>query len=165
MVNFVYNPDMSFIQDLLWLIDELGELLPENKLHYRSVAQSNRPLYYKSLSRLEQQGYIKRSKKKSRTVFVITPSGKKLLSKRVKQHPRRDGLSTLIAYDIPSEKNRERTIFRRYLIKNGFTLIQKSLLVSPNQMDADIIGLARELKIVQYMKIISGKFDYYKLVE
>jgi DNA-binding transcriptional regulator PaaX len=158
---------MSFIKDLLSLINELGELIPEGKGNYRSLRQRltgmDHATYYKSLNRLRQKKFIKQVKnKKSQTVYVITPAGRQALLKSLRRNPRQDGLATLITYDIPSDKNRERTKFRRYLLRNGFTLIQKSLLVSPNQFDDHLKNIIRELKLSRYVRVVSGKFDYIK---
>ncbi len=155
---------MSFIKDLLWFINEVGELLPEGKGNYRNLVQRNKPTYYRSLRKLEEEGYIKkRSNIKSQTVYVITPAGKSIINKRLAPKPRKDGLATLITYDIPSDMNKQRTKFRRYLLRNGFTLIQKSLLISPNVFDDHLKEVMNELKISRYVKVVSGRFDYLKL--
>ncbi len=161
---------MSFIHDLLWLINELGELLPESKGHYRSLRQRldgmDYATYYRSLNRLKERKLIKKTiNKKDQTVYMITSAGRLALGKGLKRNPRKDGLATLITYDIPSEKNRERTKFRRYLEHNGFTLIQKSLLVSPNQFDDHLKQVIRELNLSKYVKVVSGKFDYIQFDE
>ncbi len=158
---------MSFIKDLLWFIDEVGELLPEYKGNYRSIRQRlggmDHATYYKSLDRLKKKNYIKKTEnKRKQTVYIITPAGRQVLAKSLRRNRRKDGLATLITYDIPEEKQRERTTFRRYLLKNGFTLIQKSLLVSPHQFDDHLKYIIRELKLSRYVKVVSGRFDYIK---
>ncbi len=153
---------MSYIRDLLWFINELGSLLPETKGHYRSFAQRNRPTFDRSLYRLKEKGYIKKIKSKNKTNYILTQAGKDYLNKNLVKQPRGDGFATLITYDIPEAQKRERTRFRRYLLRNGFTLIQRSLLVSPNKLDPHLVNVAKELKILSNIKIVSGKFEYIK---
>lgn len=155
---------MSFIKDVLSFIEEVGELIPEHKGNYRNLAWRNRPTYYKSLERLERKKFVKKILAKNKQIaYIITPLGKQVLHRDLKKTPRKDGLATLITYDIPADKNRERTMFRRYLLRNGFTLIQRSLLISPNKFDDHLTYIMKELKIVPYVKVVSGKFDYFKL--
>lgn len=128
---------------------------------YRGSFRGKQVTFYQSLNRLNDRGLIQKKKNKdNQEIYVITPLGKKLLYKPAIKIPRADGFSTLIAFDIPESQKRERNIFRRYLIRNGFTLIQKSLLVSPLKLSKELLELAQELKIRPYIKIISGRFDY-----
>ena len=152
---------MTFIKDLLYLINEVGELLPKYKGAYKSLRQMNYPTYYKSLERLEKRGLIKQHQsKQNETVYVISVKGRRLLRKPTKLVRRSDGYSTLVAFDIPESRRRERITFRRYLINNGYTTIQKSLLIAPTIPSEDLLELISELRLNSYIKIISGKIDY-----
>lgn len=152
---------MSFIKDLLYFINEVGELLPQTKGHYRPISKMHYPTYHKSLMRLESAGLIKRKNNAvNQTVFSITVAGKRILKKPPVHIKRNDGFSTLVCFDIPEKMRRERNIFRRYLLRNGYNLIQKSILISPNKMNQEILDLIKELRLPSFVKIISGKIDY-----
>ena len=151
---------MTFVEELLEIIATAGGIMPPYKA-YRGKFHPSSGTYYKSLSRLQQKGLIKKKHSQTnQTNYVITAEGQKLLYKSSHKVSRTDGFSTLITFDIPENRRRERNLFRRYLLRNGFTLIQKSLLVSPNQVNDELLHLIKELKFNSFVKIISGRFDY-----
>lgn len=150
---------IAFIWELLEFISTAGGIMPKYKA-YRGRLSVKQSTFYGSLYRLEQKGLVKRKKQKDKIFYSITEEGRALLFKPSLKIVRSDGFSTLITFDIPEAKRRERNLFRRYLQRNGYTLIQKSLLVSPNKIDKDILDLMVELKIKPHVKIVSGKFDY-----
>lgn len=151
---------MSFIEELLQEIATAGGLMPPYKA-YRGNFRGKQVTYYQSLNRLEKRGLIRKLKNPNDEAFYqITVQGQKLLKKPLKRINRKDGFSTLVAFDIPETKRRQRNIFRRFLVRNGYTIIQKSLLVSPHEIDHELLELITELKIRPFIKIVSGKFDY-----
>ncbi|MDP4001250.1 MAG: hypothetical protein Q8P83_03340 [bacterium] len=155
---------MSYIQDILRLIDELHEMLPPSKGNYRPLGSIPRHTYYKSLNRLEMRGLVKKKKKQNKSiVFAVTEKGKDLLKEQTKKVRRNDGYSTLIIFDIPEDKRRARNLFRRYLIRNAFVILQKSVLISGNKPSPEIFKLAKELKISPFITILSGKIDHLKM--
>ena len=125
---------MTFITKLLYFIDEVGEFVPQQKHAYRLLRKVYAPTYYKSLERLESRGLIERKQSaRNKQVFMVTAKGRQILTKPTLRIKRTDGLGTIIAYDIPQSKRRERDTLRRYLIKQGYVLIQKSLFLSPDK--------------------------------
>src|SRR3989338_4849327 len=81
--------------------------------------------YYYKLRKFEKAGLIKKDRKKYANNFLLTSKGKFLVNKKSVIKPRNDGFSTIVIFDIPEERGRERTIFRRYLLRNGYTQLQK----------------------------------------
>ncbi len=153
-------PNQAFIWELLEFISTAGGIMPPYKA-YRSRLHTKPATFYGTLYRLEQKGLVTKTKERSgQPVYMITGKGKKLIGKPILKIPRSDGFSTLIAFDIPETKRSQRRILRRYLLNNGYTTIQKSLLVSPNKLTDDLLELLDELKIKTDVKVISGKFDY-----
>jgi hypothetical protein len=127
-----------------------------NRMHYP------RTTYYFRNRKLSEAGLIKKvDHKKYGSVLMLTEKGKQLLNKPKKATKRTDGLSTIILFDIPEEKRRERNIFRRYLLRNGYTLIQKSFLIAPFKISGELKELIRELRIEHFIKLISGRIDYF----
>ena len=151
---------MNIIEEIFEYIATAGGIMP----HYKAYGHNFRGkqvTFYTSLKRLEQRGLIKKKQNKlKQEIFVITDKGRRLLHKPAKKVLRTDGYSTLITFDIPQSLTRSRNTLRRYLLKNDFTLIQKSFLISPNKIDRELIELIHELKLQSYIKIISGKIDY-----
>lgn len=155
---------MSYTKAILKLLDELHEILPPSKGNYRSLGNIPKQTFYKSLNRLEARDLIKRKKKpNNQTFFVLTEKGKKLISKPSQKTRRVDGYSTLVIFDIPEDKRRARDIFRRYLLKNGFTLLQKSVLITGNKPMPEMFELSRELKISAFVTTLSGRIDHLKI--
>src|SRR3989344_533491 len=148
-------------------LTEAGKVLLEigsdlGELSYRIVFEPYRlsihnmhvPTYYRNIHSLEKNGLIKKRKVSGRSNYRITEAGKKMLRARPIQKKRRvDGYSTLIIFDIPEEKSKARTSFRRYLIKNGYAQFQKSTFISPYELTEDILDLARELRIISCINI------------
>lgn len=147
--------------ELLELIETVGGLMPGTKGHYKSLGNMYMPTYYKSLERLEKRNLIKKKKNKyNQIAFVITEEGKRLLHKPKNLTPRNDGYSTIVAFDIPETHKKQRDTLRRYLLRNGYTLIQKSLFISRHKVHKELITLLKDLRLSSFVKIISGKIDY-----
>jgi DNA-binding transcriptional regulator PaaX len=159
---------MSFKVELLEIIEGLGELVPgffESKgmYAYRLKRRMSRPYYHQTVNRLKKEGLIKpQSKRKKRyPSYAITRKGLELLRKKSNQKTSRsDGLLTFVIFDIPEEKANARRVFRRFLVKNGFTLIQKSTLVSRDRINQAFRDLVIELGIKDNIKVISGLIDH-----
>lgn len=152
---------MSFIMELLELIETVGGLMPGTKGHYRSISSIRMPTFYKSLGRLEKRNLIKKKRNRyNQVAFVITEEGKGFLHKPKNLTPRGDGYSTIVAFDIPETYRKQRDTLRRYLLRNGYTLIQKSLFISRHKIHKELVTLLKDLKLSSFVKIISGKVDY-----
>lgn len=121
---------------------------------YRSVSN-----YYKAVNQLEKEGLVKKKKVGKYVTFKITEEGRAALRKRIKPDRRTDGFSTVIIFDIPEDKHGARNAFRRYLVRNGFMLMQKSVLIGPYKFSAEIKDLGRELGISQFITVLTAKVD------
>ncbi|MDP4000667.1 MAG: helix-turn-helix domain-containing protein [bacterium] len=154
----------KIIEELFRIVKDLGELsydiitTPYGKLRIGSIPRST---YYNSLKRLESRGLVKRTKRNRKIYYSLTPEGKKYkLPVRLARKRRNDGFSTLVIFDIPETMKRERGILRRYLLKNGFILLQKSALISPDNISPELKELMEELGIRKFVSIISAKIHY-----
>jgi CRISPR/Cas system-associated protein endoribonuclease Cas2 len=90
----------------------------------------------------------------------LTEKAKHLRSKPRLKIQRSDNLSTIITFDIPEDKHRARDNFRRYLIKNGYTQIQKSVFISPFKIFDEMTEFMKELGIENNVTSISGRIDH-----
>jgi DNA-binding transcriptional regulator PaaX len=146
----------------LKLLKKAGEITSDLALvNEWDLKFTTRSGFYYAMKGLEKSGAVQKRKTHQNVLaFSLTPKGKRLLNGPKKLIKRTDGLSTLILFDVPTEKSRQRTIFRRYLVRNGYTLIQKSTLVSPYAVTGELRNLIKELNIEKYVKIAAGKFEY-----
>lgn len=153
----------KIIASLLEFIKDLGETMetiaftPYGQLRLRQVP---RPTYYVKLRKFKSKGLLKKADVGGSRIFLLSEKAKIAIRQTKVEKKRTDGLSTIIIFDIPVSKNRERTIFRRYLKRHSFTSIQKSVLVSPCVINLELEELTSELKIKPYVTIISGRIDH-----
>lgn len=150
-------------KQLLLIMADLGELVddavfsPGKRL---SISNMHKPNYYTTLARLEKRGLVRKKRKSQKIGYMITPLGRQLLQISRPAPRRSDGLSTIIMFDIPEEKGRERTIFRRFLLRNGYTQFQESVLISPSKINSEVMLIIRELGLKPFVTVFSGKIDY-----
>jgi DNA-binding transcriptional regulator PaaX len=132
----------------------------ENKNAILSYSQMrsdiSRSGYYKKLKKFEKLGLVKKTLNGNK--FELTQNAKLLRGKTIKL-PRTDGLSTLIIFDIGENKHNARDTLRRYLLKNGYTQLQKSCFLSGYQVSNDLKDLISELQIRKNVVIFSAKMD------
>lgn len=133
-----------------------GEMIASTR--YYGISRTN---YYRTLRQLEDKKLIKKARRNYKNYYVLTDKGRQLLRSRTQAAKRTDGYSTVIIFDIPEDQARQRTIFRRYLIKNGYMQLQRSVMISPLQITEELKDLARELKINQHINILSAKIHHF----
>jgi len=151
---------LSFKTQLLLTLDDLGAQTTKMLTHRLSISNMHYPAYYTTLRRLGQQDLIKKKKRGKFITISLTAEGKALLHKQSMGKRRHDGLSTVIAFDVPEEKSKARQALRRYLVKHGYTLLQESILIAPTHATAELKDLIRELGIRSNVKIIAGRIEY-----
>lgn len=149
-------------EELFDMARGLGELsaeialTPYGKLRYPNIPRST---YYKKIKKFERYGLLKKIKKPHGSDYVLTDRAKWLRQKPPKKTRRTDKLSTLIIFDIPEKKHKARDNFRRYLIKNGYTQIQKSAFLSPFKISNELKEFIRELGIASNVTILASKIE------
>ena len=149
-------------EEFIQFMTEGGKLIEDMVLHRLSLQKMPRSTYYYHVRKYQKAGLIKpKERKKYGNTFILTDKGRSLIKKPTVRKKRNDGFSTIIMFDIPEERKNARTIFRRYLIRNGYVLIQKSALISPLEVSQELKDLIDELKIKSNVKIISGKILYF----
>lgn len=161
----------GFVIELLEIIKDIAEALPkplESKYAYQRRLKSSlrgyspnridRGLYY-----LKQKGLIKKKKAKDAAVYELTVSGKqKLLLTKAAQSKwkSKTGESCIIIFDIPEDKRKHRRFIRRYLINNGFTNLQKSVLIGPRFLPKEFFDVLEDWKLRQNVTLIKGRILY-----
>jgi len=149
-------------EELFAMAEDLGLLLtdiaftPYGKLRMHRIPRTT---YYFRLKKFEKHGLIKKVKREYGASYILTQKAKDLrVAPRVKIS-RSDGLSTIVMFDIPEEKHKARDNFRRFLLKNGYTQVQKSVFISPFKIFDEMMVFIRELGIVDNVTFISGMID------
>ena len=115
--------------------------------------------YYYNLRKFQKHGLIKKVRKNKRIVYEITKRAKQLRARPSVKEDRSDGFSTFVMFDIPEDKHKVRDTFRRYLIRNRYTQIQKSVFISPFKAFQELIELTKELELEHNVIFISGKIN------
>lgn len=156
---------MSFKIELLNFIKDAGEMMPGIEFPYeyarRLTLRMNRATYYGTMYRMEKQKLIKRKNIPKGPYFGLTDQGRKLLEKPAVLKKRNDGSSTIVIFDVPESKRTSRNYLRRYLLRNGFRTLQKSVYISRNKVPGAIVELTKELGLGSYVSVIGGKIEYY----
>lgn len=158
----MYNGTMSITIEILEIIKDLGELGADaitgnlRSIHRMYVPRNT----YIVTDRMAKRGLLKKNKSGKRIVYNITPIGRKLLQSRMNLKKRSDSLATVVLFDIPEDRHTERNRLRRFLIRHQFTLLQKSVLISPYELPEEFKGMLRELNLVKHVKILSAKIEY-----
>ena len=120
-----------------------------------------RSQYYYKISKFQKHGLIKKVRKGQQSNYVLTPKAKQLALAPTTKHDRSDGLSTIVIFDISEDKHNARNMLRRYLIRNGYTQIQKSVFISPFKVSDDMQRFIKEIDVEGCVSFISGKIDRY----
>ena len=114
---------------------------------------------YIGFKNLEHRGIIRSKGKDS---FVFTKSGKGWLEKSQAKYFRLknkkwDGSWRIVIFDIPQEFRKSRNILRRRLQWWGFRMLQKSVFVLPYACEEEVGILSSQLKLSDYVDIITAK--------
>ncbi|MEO8065851.1 MAG: CRISPR-associated endonuclease Cas2 [Candidatus Doudnabacteria bacterium] len=136
-----------------------GEIIftPYGKLRINRIPRSS---YIFQLKKFEKAGLIKKDRKKYGANYVLTDEAKRLRARPLQKARRSDELSSIIIFDIPEEKHKARDNFRRYLIKNGYTQLQKSVFISPFEIFDELKEFIDELGIKEHITFLSGRVNY-----
>lgn len=156
LINKIAEEMSQLAIDLGLLMAEIA-FTPYGQLRLNRISRTT---YYRKLQKFERHGLIKRTKTSQGYVYRLTQRAKRLRRNPAHKDNREDGLSTIIMFDIPEEKHQARDNIRRYLIRNGYTQIQKSVFISPFKISSELKDFSQELGIKSNMIFISGSIDH-----
>ncbi len=158
------SSNYSLIRELIDFAKEVGQVIddiaftPYGRLRIHNIPRST---YYDRIEKFKKSGLIKKPKKPNGSAYVLTKKAKNLSRKAAQKINRADGLSSIVIFDIPESKQSARKALRRYLQKNGYTMIQKSVFIGPFKIFKELIGFVEELGIEGNVSYISGKIDRF----
>lgn len=145
--------------ELLKFINTIGE--DRQKAVFKPYGQTARKLsrssYNSKLRRFEKYGLLKRQQQGHFYLFSLTEKAKKFHQQPAVRNLRTDGLQSLIIFDVPQTKKRERDILRRSLIKNGFLGIRESCFISAYEISEDLKELIKEMHLENNVTVFYGR--------
>lgn len=118
---------------------------------------------FKSIEKVKRQGWLDKKVKNDEIYYSLTRQGriKFLLFKARTQRKERGKQATIIIFDIPEEKRTFRNFLRRLLTQMKFTMIQRSVFITPYILPKEFFALLREMDLMQYVKVIEGEIRYH----
>ncbi len=118
-------------------------LKPFLKKDYKRWGHFNQKKLRFELKRLQRNGIIEQSDENGETVLKLTDKGKTKLFKFKLDNMQLDDKHwdkrwRLVAYDIPTKNRKHAEIFRGFLKRMGFVMLQKSLWITPYPCNKEI---------------------------
>jgi DNA-binding transcriptional regulator PaaX len=155
-------------EEILLTLKDLSQVIPhpfESKSeHIQRLRRYSRGQITRGLGDLANQGLIKKIKRERKTYYGITDLGRaRALKYQYATMPKKaksNGFSTLVIFDIPEEKKKARGFLRRFLIQNGFTMLQRSVFIGRWEIEKEFKDILKELKIDSNVSIIEGRVLY-----
>ncbi|MBI4049222.1 MAG: CRISPR-associated endonuclease Cas2 [Candidatus Doudnabacteria bacterium] len=155
LISKIARELFDLAKDLALFAEEFA-FTPYGQLRYHKIPRTT---YYRKLEKFEKHGLVKKIRRKYGNDYVLTEQAKRLRKNPSRKIARTDGLSTVVIFDIHEDKHKARDNFRRYLIKNGYTQIQKSVFISPFKIFTELKEFAEELGTTQNITFLSGRID------
>jgi hypothetical protein len=119
-----------------------------------------RATYNYRIRNFEKNGLIKKVRKSYGVAYELTSRAKEIRRLPRKKIERHDGLSSVVMFDVPEQKHKSRDCLRRYLLKQGFVQIQKSVFISPFQVSKEFLEFIQEIDLAANVTILSAKVDH-----
>ena len=146
----------------------MGSILVFPSLGYvikQFTNKKNKPFYIKQVfRRLEKQNLISTHEDPSGELTIkLTDQGKqraltyKIETMKIKRLEKWDGIWRIVIFDIPEDKKQAREIFRQYLKKLEFYMLQKSVFVQAFPCKDEIDFLKHNFEIANFVTFIEAK--------
>ena len=125
---------------------------------------------YKTVSRLEKDGLIKKIKKERKIHVRLTGKGKRF----IRQHREKSRISSpawdrkwrVVIFDIPEKRRNLRDCLRRYLKTLGYAQVQRSIWISPHNFSDLISNYVKKMNLSDYLfQITAENFPGYTEVQ
>lgn len=153
----------NILSETLETLKDLGEFLPRlgETPYMHGQRLCRRTPSYSTLYRLEKKGLAVKRRVGKNVSYRISKEGRKIIQKIDLPQKRLDGLSTVIMFDVPEIMHGQRNSLRRSLLKSGYTMLQRSVFISPNWPSRRLLALVSELKIREFVTILDAKTHPY----
>ncbi len=114
---------------------------------------------YKAVSRLEENGLLRKFNKDRKVHLRLTAKGRKVINEHRasdrKPLPVWDHKWRIIIFDIPEEKKHLGRMLRRFLISIGFGKVQRSVWISPHDLQKTVQRYANKLNLSKYIYLMA----------
>lgn len=123
----------------------------------------SRKQLYNKVEKLRRQGWLEKKVVQDEIFYKLTSAGRvrQLAFKLRTDVGRRGDKATIIIFDIPEEKRTFRNYLRRLLKQMKFTMIQKSVFITPNVLPNEFYLFLKETDLLQYVKVIEGELRFH----
>lgn len=110
------------------------------------------PMFYRGISNLEKNGYLKIKKIYNKKKLYLTSKGrveiiKNILKQKKEKKLKWDGKWRAIIFDVPEASRKDRDFLRRELNWIGFKELQKSVWVYPHEAEKELKTLLELWKV------------------
>lgn len=131
-------------------------------LPYRQKELTSKQLY-QTIKRMKKRGWLKEKKVQDKVYYSLSREGKaqQQMLKVQLEGRKRDAQATIILFDIPETKSNFRHFLRRFLLRNGFTLLQESVFITPYKLSPNFFSVLKYMNLLQYITIIKGQVYYH----
>ncbi len=160
---------MTIIDELLILLDDLGDTLPESIPNY--FVHANKQMIFSSLGRLVNRGWVQKKQKREQSYYAITVHGVAELNKTLdsikKEAPTEwDRRWRLVIFDVPESKRKLRDTFRVFLKSEGFGILKSSVWITPWDKKEEVKRFAKRHNLSDHLvQIETGEMtDSYQSV-
>lgn len=115
------------------------------------------------LYHLKKDGLVVMHGPKKKALWSITQKGRRVLRKSpppqhhtaVDELPPEDGISRLVAFDVPEKQRAKRQWLRVALMSCGFQPIQRSVFLGHRPLSEDIVKEISDMDMDRYIHIVS----------
>lgn len=154
--------------EILWVLRDLAEMVPypfESKYeHINRLRYYDRYKVSRALGDLTRQGLVKKVRREKKVYYSLTDLGRakslKYAYSKKERAAKTNGLSTIVIFDIPEERRKARDFLRRFLKKNGFMMLQRSVFIGRFEIQPEFKELLSELKVDLNVKVLEGRVLY-----
>ncbi len=167
----IKNFTKQFLENLLYLAEDLGEIAFDRKAAYRKAYGFtdgwSKSKFSKHFNDLKSRGYLvfEDDEKGQHSVKFTNKAKLKILDK-IGQRLEVDGKKRFISFDVPEKWKGKRDSFRRALKELGCLQIQKSLWVTNRNIGEYVEMAAYTFGIEQYVVyIIAEQTDIDGIIE
>lgn len=141
---------MTIIDELLILLDDLGETVPERIPTF--FPEHNLQVVFSSLGRLVNRGWVAKRQRRQQTTYALTIHGINELNRtldaiKTSDDPEWDRQWRLVIFDIPESKRKMRDQFRNFLREQGFGQLKSSVWLSPWDKSESVRPVIKRLNL------------------
>jgi len=143
------------------IIPRGGQVWTAGLLRMLELLGVSEPAARSTLSRMAHKGWLKSRREGRRSLYVLTPRGRRLLdegSHRIfeSRKPTWDHRWCLIVYSLPESKRKLRDSLRKRLEFLGFGRLERGTWISPNDRRDEVKAMLDDLGVRDYVQVFSG---------